>query len=304
MAVETELPPAGLPPPELDLRPKRGWRTVKNGVFTFLMGASFLLVLVPLFFVLLTLLTKGFGVVVEDFPKFFTEDIPITSRSTGPGMGPAIVGTIVITLGATLLAVPLGILGAVYLHEYGDNGRFARFVRFMSYVMAGVPSIVMGLFVYVVWTLRFGFSAFGGALALACLMLPIIIRSVEEMLRLVPDDLREASYALGARKSRTVLTVVLPAALPGVVSGCLLAVARAAGETAPLLFTIGFVTSSNTSLFSGANTALPAQIFRNAISPFPGAQARAWGAALVLILLAFTFTLAARLVSARFALER
>ena len=265
---------------------------------------SFVLVLVPLFFVLLTLVTKGFGVMIKDFPKFFTEDIPVTGRSKGPGMGPAIVGTIVITLAASLIAVPLGILGAVYLHEYGGDNPFARFVRFMSYVMAGVPSIVMGLFVYVVWTLRFGFSAFGGALALACLMLPIIIRSVEEMLKLVPDNLREASYALGTRKSRTVLTVVLPAALPGVVSGCLLAVARAAGETAPLLFTIGFVTSSNTSLFHGANTALSAQIFRNAISPFPGAQERAWGAAMVLILLAFAFTLAARLISARFALKR
>ena len=174
----------------------------------------------------------------------------------------------------------------------------------MSYVMAGVPSIVMGLFVYVVWTLRFGFSAFGGALALACLMLPIVIRSVEEMLKLVPSTLREASFALGARKSRTVLTVVLPSALPGVVSGCLLAVARAAGETAPLLFTIGYVTSKNTSLFSGANTALSTQIFKNAISPFPGAQQRAWGAALVLILIAFAFTIAARAISSRFALKR
>jgi phosphate transport system permease protein len=302
MAVETDLRPAASP--ELDLRPKRGWRSMKSGIFTLLMGASFVVVLVPLFFVLLTLLTKGFGVMVKDFPSFFTDDIPVTSRSKGPGMGPAIVGTIIITLGATVLAVPLGILGAVYLHEYGGSSRFARFVRFMSYVMAGVPSIVMGLFVYVVWTLKFGFSAFGGSLALACLMLPIIIRSVEEMLKLVPDNLREASYALGSRKSRTVLTVVLPAALPGVVSGCLLAVARAAGETAPLLFTIGFVTATNSSLLHGANTALSAQIFRNAISPFPGAQERAWGAALVLILLAFAFTLAARLISARFALKR
>ena len=122
--------------------------------------------------------------------------------------------------------------------------------------------------------------------------------------KLVPTNLREASYALGARKSRTVLTVVLPSALPGVVSGCLLAVARAAGETAPLLFTIGYVTSRNTSLFSGANTALSTQIFKNAISPFPGAQQRAWGAALVLILIAFAFTVAARAISSRFALKR
>jgi phosphate transport system permease protein len=297
-------PAASAPPPEIDLQPKRGWRQVKSGIATALMAASFLLVLVPLVFVLATVVSRGFGVVATDFPKFLTEDIPITSRSKGPGMGPAIVGTLIITAAATMLAVPLGILGAVYLNEYGGQSRFARFVRFMSYVMTGVPSIVMGLFVYVVWTLRFGFSAFGGAVALACLMLPIVIRSVEEMLKLVPANLREASYALGSRKSRTVLTVVLPSALPGVVSGCLLAVARAAGETAPLLFTIGFVTEPNTSLFNGANTALSTQIFKNAISPFVGAQERAWGAAFSLIVITFAFTLAARAISSRFALER
>jgi phosphate transport system permease protein len=297
-------PAPSAPPPEIDLRPKRGWRQVKSAAATLLMAACFLLVLVPLAFVLATVISKGLGVVVTDFPKFQTEDIPVTSRSTGPGMGPAIVGTLIITAAATMMAVPLGILGAVYLNEYGGQRRFARFVRFMSYVMTGVPSIVMGLFVYVVWTLRFGFSAFGGAIALACLMLPIVIRSVEEMLKLVPSNLREASYALGSRKSRTVLTVVLPSALPGVVSGCLLAVARAAGETAPLLFTIGFVTESNKSLFSGANTALSTQIFKNAISPFAGAQERAWGAAFTLIVITFAFTLAARAISSRFALER
>jgi phosphate transport system permease protein len=151
--------------------------------------------------------------------------------------------------------------------------------------------------------LRFGFSAFGGALALACLMLPIVIRSVEEMLKLVPTSLREASYALGARKSRTVLTVVLPSALPGVVSGCLLAVARAAGETAPLLFTIGYVTSKNKPVLRGEHGP-PRRRFKNAISPFAGAQQRAWGAALVLILIAFAFTVAARAISSRFALKR
>jgi phosphate transport system permease protein len=303
-ATELRTPAPPESPPPIDLSPKRGWRQVKSVTFTVLMALSFVLVLVPLCLVLITLLQKGLAVVTNDFPKFLTEDIPITSRSTGPGMGPAIVGTLLITGAATVMAVPLGILGAVYLNEYGGQNRFARFVRFMSYVMAGVPSIVMGLFVYVVWTLRFKFSAFGGAIALACLMLPIIIRSVEEILKLVPDTLREASYALGSRKSRTILTVVLPSALPGVMSGCLLAVARAAGETAPLLFTIGFVTSRNANVLSGPNTALSVQIFRNAISPFAGAQERAWGAALVLILIAFAVTLAARLITTRFALKR
>jgi phosphate transport system permease protein len=166
--------------------------------------------------------------------------------------------------------------------------------------MAGVPSIVMGLFVYTVWVLRFGTSAFAGALALACLMLPIVIRSTETVLKLVPRDLREASTALGASPSRTVLTVVIPAALPGITSGCLLAVARAAGETAPLLFTIGIVRKANLHLFTGTNTALSAQIFRNAQVPYVGGQQRAWGAALTLILLVLVLTLVARAVSARF----
>ena len=135
-------------------------------------------------------------------------------------MGPAILGTLLVTGAATLIAVPLGVLGAVYLHEYGVKNRFSRLVRFMATVMTGVPSIVMGLFIYVMWTLTFGYSAFGGSLALACLMLPVVIGSTEQMLRLVPNHLREASYALGTTKSRTILTVVLPAALPGIVSGC------------------------------------------------------------------------------------
>ena len=161
-------------------------------------------------------------------------------------MGPAIVGTLMITGMATLIAVPLGVMGAIYLHEYGGQCTFARLVRFMAMVMTGVPSIVMGLFIYVVWTLNFKLQGFGGALALACLMLPIVINASEQMLKLVPNELREASYALGATKARTVLTIVLPAASSGIVSGSLLAVARAAGETAPLLFTIGAARVLNT----------------------------------------------------------
>jgi phosphate transport system permease protein len=150
-----------------------------------------------------------------------------------------------------------------------------------------------------VWVLRYGQSGLAGALALACLILPIVVRTSEEMLRLVPGTLREASAALGVRTWRTTLGIVLPAALPGIVSGAMLAVARAAGETAPLLFTIGVVSKTNTSL-SGTNTALSTQIFRNAQLPFATAQERAWGAALTLILLVFVLTLAARFITARF----
>jgi phosphate transport system permease protein len=217
-------------------------------------------------------------------------------------MKPAIIGTLVITGGATAMAVPLGILGAIYLNEYGQRGRLARLIRFLAEIMTGVPSIVMGLFIYIVWVLHFkNQTAFAGSLALGCLMLPIVIRTSEEMLRLVPHELREGSYALGSRKVRTIRTVVLPHAAPGIVSGALLAVARAAGETAPLLFTIGIVTSANTSLFHGPTTALSFQIFHNATSPFVGAQDRAYGAALTLILLVFVFTALARVVTTIYA---
>jgi len=289
--------------PALDLRARPSWRSVKDRLMTGLMIAAVLVVLVPLAAVLASLIARGGGVVLAAFPDFFTEEIPRFSRRAGPGMGPAVVGTLLVTAAATAMAVPLGVLGAVYLHEYGGRGRLARLVRFMATVMTGVPSIVMGLFVYLLWTIRFGFSAFGGALALACLMLPVVIGASEQMLRLVPGHLREASYALGATKSRTILTVVLPAALPGIVSGCLLAVARAAGETAPLLFAVGAAKAFNWSVLHDANTALSMQIFGNAMD-VPAAQDRAWGAALTLVLLTFLLTLTARLVTGRFARRR
>ncbi len=286
------------------LRPRPSWRAVKSGLMSGLMVVAVVLILIPLVAVLWSVISRGAGIALREFPAFFTHDIPLVSRRAGPGMGPAILGTVLVTGGATMIAVLLGILGAVYLHEYGARAPFARLVRFMTTVMTGVPSIVMGLFIYLMWTLRFGYSAFGGSLALACLMLPVVIGSTEQMLRLVPTNLREASYALGASKSRTILTIVLPAALPGIVSGALLAIARAAGETAPLLFTVGAATTYNPNLFAQANTALSLQIFGNATSSFVAAQDRAWGAALTLMLLAFLVTFVARVVTARFALKR
>jgi phosphate transport system permease protein len=178
----------------------------------------------------------------------------------------------------------------------------ASVVRFLSNVMAGVPSIVMGLFIFTIYVLprgENGISGMAGALALACLMLPIVIRATEGMLRLVPNELRDAAYALGTSKSRTIVTVVLPAALPGITSGALLAVARAAGETAPLLFTIGASRKYNWTL-SDPNTALSAQIFSNAQTGYPNAIDRAWGAALTLIVLVLLLSTVARIVAARF----
>jgi len=286
-----------------DLRPRMTWRSFKNTAMTGLMVLAIVAIAIPLIAVIGSVISRGAGVAFDGFPDFFTKDIPAISRRPGPGMGPAILGTLLVTLAATAIAVPIGVLGAVYLHEYGGDRRFARAVRFMSMVMTGVPSIVMGLFVYVMWTMRFGYSAFGGALALACLMLPVVIGSTEQMLRLVPTQLREASYALGASKARTILTVVLPAALPGIVSGALLAVARAAGETAPLLFAVGAAKAFNPHLFTEANTALSLQIFNSDLA-FPAAESRAWGAALTLVALTFLMTVAARIFTSRFALKR
>lgn len=275
-----------------------GWRSAKSAIATGLIIASLVIAMIPLVLIVGYVIVRGIDSISW---TFLTEDIPILTRSDGPGMGPAVVGTLMITGAATVMAVPLGVLGGIYLNEYSARTVLGRFVRFLAEVMTGVPSIVMGLFIYSIWVLRFGVSGFAGALALGCLMLPVVIRTTEEMLKLVDADLRQSAYALGGRKAGTILRVVLPAAAPGIVSGALLAVARAAGETAPLLFTILTVNETNTNLFHGPNTTLSVQIFRNAQQVFPGPQERAWGAALTLIAIVFVFTLLSRGLSALFA---
>jgi phosphate transport system permease protein len=284
-------------PDKSDLREQRSWRRAKNQIATVLMVIAFVIVIIPLGFVLATVIAKGASIIS---PQFLTSSIPfnVAPANVG-GMGPALLGTITITALATVLAVPIGILAAIYINEYGGNRFLTRLIRFMADVMTGVPSIIMGLFIFAIWVIHFGYSGLAGAFALGCLMLPLVIRSSEEMLRLVPDSLREGSYALGASKARVTLTVVLPAALSGIVSGSLLAVARAAGETAPVLFTIFTVTMANPNVFAGPNTTLAAQIFANASQPYAGAQDRGWGAALTLVAIAFILMIAARLVTAR-----
>ena len=282
-----------------DLREPKGWRSTKNRIMTILMWTAFVITLVPLAFVLFTVIAKGASVI--SFQFLFGQPIPPnTLPATVGGMWPAVLGTLLITGLATVFAVPLGVLGAIYLNEYGGRNWLAGLIGFMSDVMTGVPSIVMGLFIFSIWVLHFGYSGLAGAFALACLMLPVVIRSSYEMLRLVPNSLREGSYALGATKARVTVTVVLPAAIGGIVSGALLAIARAAGETAPLLFTILTVTQANPNVFSGANTSLPSQIFSNATQPYTGAVDRGWGAALTLIAICFILMIAARFVTARF----
>jgi phosphate transport system permease protein len=283
----------------VDLREPAGWRRTKNQIMTVLMWTAFVIVLVPLAFVIYTVIAKGAGAISWQFLTNSTIPPNVLPLGTG-GMGPAVIGTLEITGFAAVIAVPLGVLGAIYINEYGGRGWLAKFIAFMSDVMTGVPSIVMGLFIYTLWVLHFGYSGMAGSFALACLMLPVVIRSSYEMLRLVPNSLREGSYALGATKARVTVTVVLPSAVGGIVSGALLAVARAAGETAPLLFTILTVESTNSNVFSGPNTALSTQIFANAQSPYVGAQARAWGAALTLIAIAFILMIVARILTSRF----
>jgi phosphate transport system permease protein len=315
-----ERPPAPDVPglPDLGTGAVSRGRRVRNGLASAAMAVAVLIAAVPLAAVMVVVISKGIGVIRADW---FTKDIPANIASYALkvknaekfglppppkpvyGMQPAIVGTIIITGLAALLAIPLGVLGAIYLNEYGKQKRLARFLRFLTDVMTGVPSVVMGVFVYTVWVLHYkgaGRSAIAGALALACLMLPIVVRATEEMLKLVPNHLREASAALGSRTWRTTTSVVVPAALPGITSGAMLAIARAAGETAPLLFTIGIVTHVNASLH-GPNTALSTQIFSNATQP--GGESLAWGAALTLIAIVLACTLIARLVASRFALR-
>lgn len=282
---------------KVDLREPRSWRRVKNRIATVLMVLAFVIAIVPLGFVLYTVIAKGASVIGW---RFLTSSIPPNFMPANVGgVGPAVLGTILITALATVMAVPIGVLAAIYINEYGGNQFLTRLIRFMADVMTGVPSIIMGLFIFAIWVIHFGYSGLAGAFALGCLMLPIIIRSSEEMLKLVPGALREASYALGASKARVTLTVVMPAALSGIVSGSLLAVARATGETAPVLFTILTVTSVNPNIFAGPNTTLPSQIFLNASQPYVGAQARGWGAALTLVAIAFILMIVARLATAR-----
>jgi phosphate transport system permease protein len=276
-------------------------RRVTDLVAKGLIVLTLLIALVPLGLVTYYVISKGAHTISW---SFLTGRIPRQPTTEGGGMGPAIIGTLIVTGSAAVMAIPLGVLGAIYLNEYGKQNALARTIRTMADIMTGVPSIVMGLFIFLAFVaVTHQRTAFAGALALACLMLPVVIRTTEEMLRLVPDELRQASLALGARRWRTVLTVVIPAAISGIVSGALLAIARAAGETAPIVLVVGVAIRPNWSLFNGGNTALPAQIFSNASLPYPPAQDRAWGAALTLVAIVLIATLIGRFVAARYAIK-
>ncbi|WP_205472142.1 phosphate ABC transporter permease PstA [Nocardioides sp. SYSU D00038] len=225
----------------------------------------------------------------------------------GGGIYHAILGTVIITACATVISVPIGVLAAIYLVEYGKKNRLARTITFLVDVMTGIPSIVAGLFAFALFTLIFGPGVrfgIGGAIALSVLMIPIVVRATEEMLKLVPDELREASYALGVPKWRTIVKVVLPTALGGIITGVTLAIARVAGETAPLLIIVGTTTSVNLNPFDGRMATLPVFIF-SSVTTGGRYEAfnteRAWGAALVLVAIVMLLNLLARFIGAIFA---
>lgn len=278
-------------------------RRTTDRVVTMSVYLAFAVALLPLISVLW--LTVGKGLDRLDL-TFLTHSLRnITVGSTGGGAYHAIIGTLEQVGIASVLAVPLGLVVAVYLVDFG-SGRFGRTVSLFVDVMTGLPSIVAGLFVLAFWivALHQNFSGFAGSLALAILMLPIVVRSAEEMLRLVPSALREAGLALGLPRWVTVLRIIFPVALPGIVTGVMLAVARVTGETAPLLLTVFGNDSINTNPFHGAQSGLPLFVFGQAGLSDNAAVARAWAGALTLIIIVVLLNVIARLVARRTKLAR
>ncbi len=267
--------------------------------------STLVLAMLPLVAVLWEVISRGAPALSAEFFTASQSGV----LGAGGGIYHAIMGTLIVTLIATVISVPIGIMAAIYLIEYGKNNRLSRVLTFLVDVMTGIPSIVAGLFALALFTLIFGPGvrmAFGGSVALCVLMIPIVVRSTEEMLKLVPDELREGAYALGVPKWRTIVKVVLPTALGGIVTGATLAVARVAGETAPLLLIVGTFRATNFNPFDGAMATLPVLIFSEATRGglqeyIPFQLERAWGAALVLIIIVMALNLLARVVGSYFA---
>ncbi len=272
-------------------------RKALSGLVVVLCGAAVVVALVPLFFVFAYVLQKGFSSLSWDF---FTK-MPKPVGETGGGMANAMLGTLYLIAIASVLAIPVGVIAGVYLSEYGKKP-FGSLVRFTADVLNGVPSIVIGIFAYGLAVLPVKhFSALAGGLALGFMMVPIITRTTEELLNLVPGSLREGSLALGATRARAAFSVMVPAALPGIMTGILVALARIAGETAPLLFT-----AFNNRFFSARLdqpiSSLPVQIYTYAVAPYEDWHRQAWAGALVLVGFVFVFSVLARVVTRR--LER
>ncbi len=285
-------------------RPSRR-RRFANKVATVLVSLSLLVALAPLVMVLWSVVAKGFKVILST--TWWTHSqAGMTAFAAGGGAYHALVGTVLQGVVCAVISIPIGLMVAIYLVEYGGGTALGRLVSFMVDILSGVPSIVAALFIYALCVATLGLprSEFAVSLALVLLMLPVIVRATEEMLRIVPVDLREASYALGITKWKTILRVVIPTALSGIVTGILLAVARVMGETAPLLILVGYAQSMNFNIFSGFMGTLPGMMYIQApagagINPVP--TDRLWGAALTLILVIATINIAARVIANRLA---
>jgi phosphate transport system permease protein len=270
-----------------------GRRQAKDRVATSLVWVCFVLAVVPLLSLAWVTISKGIEVLDGYFLSHSMNGV--LDAEAGGGVYHALLGTIEQVGIATVIAAPIGLLTAVYLVEYG-GGKLAQAVTFFVDVMTGIPSIVAGLFVLATWNLMLGFgpSGFAGAMALSILMMPVVVRSTEEMLKLVPNELREASLALGIPKWRTILKVVLPTAIGGITTGVMLAVARITGETAPVLLLVFGTKLINPNPFEGAQSSLPLYVYEQFAVGTDAAMARAWGAALVLIAFVMILNLVAR----------
>ena len=276
-----------------------GVRQAKDRLMTSLVVTAFIIALLPLISLLFTVVSKGMARFDPEFFSFSMRNVV----GEGGGAIHAITGTLLITGMATLISVPIGLLTAIYLVEYG-RGPLAKAITFFVDVMTGIPSIVAGLFAFAFFSLilddpgiRFGF---GGSVALALLMIPVVVRSSEEMLKLVPNELREASYALGVPKWLTILKIVIPTSIAGIATGVTLSISRVIGETAPLLIIAGFATNMNYDLFSERMMTLPVFLYTQYQSPGTDVQAytdRAWAAALTLIVIVMALNLIARLIA-------
>ncbi|OMC31665.1 phosphate ABC transporter, permease protein PstA [Mycobacterium sp. GA-1841] len=276
-------------------------RKLTNHVATVLVTLSVLIALIPLAWVLYAVVVRGWSALTS--ATWFTHSqAGMTTFSEGGGVYHAIVGTVLQGLVCSLISIPIGVMVAVYLVEYGGGTRLGRVTTFMVDILTGVPSIVAALFIYALWvaTLGFGRSGFAVSLSLVLLMIPVIVRATEEMLRIVPMDLREASYALGVPKWKTIARIVIPTALSGIVTGVMLALARVMGETAPLLILVGYAQAMNFDMFSGFMGSLPGMMY-DQISAGAGANPvptdRLWGAALTLILLIALLNVGARAIA-------
>ena len=280
-------------------------RKLTNGLATVLVTVSVVIAIIPLVWVLYSVVSKGFRMLL-DSTWWTNSQAGMTAFAAGGGAYHALIGTLLQGLVCAVISIPIGVLVGIYLVEYGGGSRLGKLTTFMVDILTGVPSIVAALFVYALWvaTLGFGRSGFAVSLALVLLMIPVIVRATEEMLRIVPMDLREASYALGVPKWKTIARIVIPTALSGIVTGILLALARVMGETAPLLILVGYSQAMNFDMFSGFMGSLPGMMY-DQTSAGAGANPvptdRLWAAALTLILLIAVLNVAARFLAKFFA---